>query len=68
MRKITQLCVLLAICFISMLSACASSGSKDISGSGGLAEIKTVFLEDGTECVVIVGYNGAAIDCNWPRR
>ena len=42
-------------------------GRKEVS-LGRHGDLRLIRLEDGTKCAVVVGYNKAAIDCNWKQR
>lgn len=62
MLKCTLIVILLLTCF---LSGCKSEGATDVSGSSGSGEVKIVYLEDGTKCAILIGYQKASMSCNW---
>lgn len=65
MKRSRVIALLVSSALIGLLVGCTSEGATDISGSGGGAELKIVYLNDGTKCVTIIGYGKAAIDCDF---
>lgn len=64
MNRILLVLVAMSLTSCGLDQKQVSNGVEVSAGgsSGGIQEIK---LSDGTRCAVLVGYNKAALTCNW---
>lgn len=68
----TKLLLLWIILVSVWMAGCAPVGDREVDAPGGKVSVprmrvsvRTVMLEDGTRCAVLLGPNRGAIDCDW---